>query len=369
VERCTGASCTTYAQIGTPTAASYNDTGLTAGTTYRYRVRAVDAANNLGAYSAVVNATTTAAPDTTAPTVPTGLAANPTGQRIDVSWTASTDNVAVAGYRLERCLGQDCLTFAEIAAPTATSYSDTGLAASTTYTYRVRAVDTSNNLSGYTQNVWATTSVDTRPSGLVGGWSFDAGSGATVADMSGNGNNGTITGATWVAGRYGSALSFNGSSNIVNVPASASLNLTNSMTLAAWIMPTAAQSGWRTILQRQPDSFFLNGSNGAGALYPAGGGTFAGATQWASGSSASPVNAWTHVAITYDGTTLKLYVNGVMVNSKPVTGAMSTTTGVLSMGGNQPWGEFFQGVIDEPQIYNRALNAAEMQTIMALPLA
>ena len=73
-------------------------------------------------------------------------------------------------------------------------------------------------------------------------------------------------GATWsTQGRYGSALSFNGSTGRVQVADSASLDLTTAMTLSAWIMPTASQSGWRTILQRETDAYFLNASSGAGA--------------------------------------------------------------------------------------------------------
>jgi glucose/arabinose dehydrogenase/fibronectin type 3 domain-containing protein len=369
VERCAGAGCTNYAQIGAPTGTSYNDTGLTPSTTYQYRVRATDAAGNLGNYSTVVNATTPAVPDTTPPSNPTGLTANPAGQMITLSWTASTDNVGVTGYRVERCLGQNCTTFAQIGTPTTTSYSDAGLAASTTYTYRVRAVDASNNLSGYSSPVWATTGADVRPPGLVAGWSFDAGSGTAAVDVSGNNNTGTITGATWVTGKYGNALSFNGSSNIVQVASSSSLNLSTGMTLAAWIMPTGTQSGWRTIMQRQPDAYFLNASNETGPLYPSGGATAGGNTQWISGSAASPVNAWTHVAITYDGSTLKLYVNGAVVRSQATTGAILSSTNPLWIGGNQPYGEYFLGVIDDAQIYNRALTAAEITTVMTTPLS
>src|SRR5438874_11176762 len=99
VERCQGAGCSTFTQIGTPAATTYNDTGLTAGTSYSYRVRATDAAANLSGYSNVASAATT---DTTAPTAPTGLA--PTvvsGTQINLSWTASTDNVGVKICRAE----------------------------------------------------------------------------------------------------------------------------------------------------------------------------------------------------------------------------------------------------------------------------
>ena len=90
-----------------------------------------------------------------------------------------------------------------------------------------------------------------------------------------------MTGATWTTqGRYGDALSFNGSNSLVRVADSASLDLTTAMTLSAWIRPTVSQSGWRTIMQRQADAYFLNASNGDGALRPAGGGTFGGSTTY-----------------------------------------------------------------------------------------
>ena len=93
---------------------------------------------------------------------------------------------------------------------------------------------------------------------------------------SGNGNTGTITGATWTAqGRYGGALRLNGANSTVRVADSASLDLTTAMTLSAWIRPAAIQSGWRTILQRETDAYFLNAGNSDGPLRPSGGGTWA----------------------------------------------------------------------------------------------
>ena len=68
---------------------------------------------------------------------------------MNLNWTASTDNVSVSGYRVERCQGAGCTNFAQVATPTATAYSDTGLSPSTTYRYRVRAIDPSGNLGGY----------------------------------------------------------------------------------------------------------------------------------------------------------------------------------------------------------------------------
>src|SRR6185437_3495139 len=79
----------------------------------------------------------------------------------------------------------------------------------------------------------------TASTGLVAAYSFDEGSGSTVADASGNGNNGTVTNGSWTTGVHGDALSFNGSSTIVNVPDSPSLDLSNAMTLEAWVQDTA----------------------------------------------------------------------------------------------------------------------------------
>ena len=371
VERCQGASCTTFAQIATPTATSYADTGVSASTAYRYRVRAVDAAGNLSAYSSIVAATTPAIPDTSPPTAPAGLTATAaSSSQINVAWTAATDDVGVTGYRVERCQGAGCTSFAQVAAPATTSLADTGVIASTTYRYRVRAADAAANLGAYSAIADATTpAAPAVPPGLVGAWAFGEGSGATTVDASGNGNTGTINGATWsTAGRYGNALSFNGTNTTVRVPSSASLNVTSAMTLSAWIRPAASQGGWRTILQRQVDAYFLNASNDTGALRPSGGGTFGSATDWVGGPTASPVNAWTHVALTYDGTIMRLYINGTQVATKARTGTVQTTTNPLWIGGNQPYGEYFNGLIDETRIYNRALTAGEIQTDMNTPL-
>ncbi len=64
--------------------------------------------------------------------------------------------------------------------------------------------------------------------------------------------------------------------------------------------------------------------------------------------------------MTYDGTSLRLYVNGTLVRTTPATGAMATSTGALRIGGNNVWGEWFAGTIDELNVYNRALTAAEV---------
>src|SRR6185436_4668793 len=173
--------CSNFSQIATPTGTSFSDTGLTVSTSYRYRVRAVDAANNLGAFSNTSSTT----PDTTPPGAPGTLTSSAVSStQIDLSWNAATDDVGVTGYRVERCTGASCSSFAQIATPTGTSFSDTGLTASTSYTYRVLAVDAANN-SGAFSNTSSATTPDTTPPSAPGTLTSSAVS-STQIDLSWN---------------------------------------------------------------------------------------------------------------------------------------------------------------------------------------
>ncbi len=155
---------------------------------------------------------------------------------------------------------------------------------------------------------------------------------------------------------------------MVRVPGSTSLNVTTGLTLSAWIQPTVAQGSWRTIMQSEAEAYFLNASNGNGDLLPSGGGMFGPYTIWLSGDTPSPVGAWTHVAMTYDGTILRLFVNGVQASTAAADGPIETSNNPLWIGGNQLYGEFFNGLIDDARVYNRPLSATELQTDMNTPL-
>src|SRR5207248_324381 len=88
----------------------------------------------------------------------------------------------------------------------------------------------------------------------------------------------------------------------------------------------------------------------------------------ATGAAALPLDTWTHLATTYDGSTLCLYVNGTQAASRSVGGPISGSTSPLRIGGNNVWGEYFNGVLDEVRVYNRALSQAEIQTDMSTPI-
>src|SRR5262249_17535249 len=154
---------------------TYSDSSLPAGN-YTYRVRATDAANNASAYS---NTASGAVPDALPPTDPTGLSAVAAGStQINLNWTVSTDNIAVAQYLIERCQGLGCTTFSQVGTSSTITYNNAGLNASTTYNYRVRATDAAGNFSGYSNTSVATTAAAS--TGLLAGYSFNEGTGSTV---------------------------------------------------------------------------------------------------------------------------------------------------------------------------------------------
>ncbi|MGC1660568.1 MAG: LamG-like jellyroll fold domain-containing protein, partial [Candidatus Acidiferrales bacterium] len=213
--------------------------------------------------------------------------------------------------------------------------------------------------------------VQAATSGLVAAYSFNAGSGATVADSSGNGNNGTISGATWItAGKYGGALSFNGSSSRVVVNDSASLHLSSGMTLEAWVSPTSVPLSWEDVIYKQNDIYFLEAGSSLSRNPPAVGAMFAShGDQFLAGASSLAANAWTHLTATYNGTTLLLYINGVQVASRNISDSITTSTQALQIGGDAAFGQYFKGIIDEVRIYNVALTAAEIQNDMITPIS
>ena len=135
----------------------------------------------------------------------------------------------------------------------------------------------------------------------------------------------------------------------------------------AWVYPNAASSGWRTILHKETDRYYLfAGSSGSG---PAGGGTFGSGNVNTFGSTALAAGTWTHLATTYDGTTVRLYVNATLVASAPATGGIGVSGSPLSIGGTAAYGEFFNGRIDDVRIYSRALSQLEIEQDMAQPVA
>jgi chitodextrinase len=202
--------------------------------------------------------------------------------------------------------------------------------------------------------------------GLVAAYSFDAGSGTTVKDDSGHGNTGTISDATWSSsGYHGKSLSFNGTSSLVRIPDSASLDLTTGMTLEAWIRPSAISGLWRTVIIKEMPGELAYALYAKGDTSAPVGIVNTGAEQFARGTTTLSTRGWQHLAATYDGSVGRLYVNGTQVSSVATSGPALASNGNLDIGGNNVWREWFNGLIDDVRVYNRALSAAELKTDMA----
>ena len=114
------------------------------------------------------------------------------------------------------------------------------------------------------------------------------------------------------------------------------------------------------------DLYYLEASSPQGGA-PAVGGTFSPGPLYANSGALSP-STWSHLAATYDGATLRLYVNGSQVDEWAQTGPIQTSTGPLSFGGDALYGQFFSGRIDEVRIYNRALSASDVQAAVNTPV-
>jgi glucose/arabinose dehydrogenase len=340
-------------RIATTTGAGYVDT--IAPGTYHYRVKASDAAGNLSAASAEASGTAIAdKPPTVSLTSPAaGTVSGPVTLK-----AAASDDVGVSGVQFL----VDGLPFGaeDTTAPYEIQWPSTSVA-NGSHKLSARARDSASQTT--TSSEVVVTVSNTVSSDLVLAFGFNETAGPVATDVSPAKNNGTVSGATSTAsGRFGRALSFDGVNDRVDVPDAASLDLSSAMTLEAWVRPTT-NSGWRTAVLKE------RGANLVYALYTSNGArpnteNFSGTENAAAGPRALALNAWTHIASTYDGSALRLFVNGTQVASKPASGTMPNTANPLRIGGNAVWGEYFSGLIDEVRVYNRALSAAEIAADM-----
>jgi hypothetical protein len=136
------------------------------------------------------------------------------------------------------------------------------------------------------------------------------------------------------------------------------------------VKPTAAGSSLTTVAMKERSgglAYALYAANGAGKP-PAGYVDQSGADTSTVGSSALPLNAWSYLTVTYDGSHLRIYVNGTLAHSKALTGAMTTSNSPFRIGGNSVLGQYFTGVIDEVRLYNKALTRAQIRTDMNTPV-
>jgi hypothetical protein len=300
------------------------------------------------------------------PPAPSGLVAIAGNTQVLLSWGGS----GALGYNVKRSLTNGG-PYATIASPTASAFTNSGLANGTTYYYVVSGVNRAGEGPNSMQ-VSATPSMLASTS-LVAQLTFDDG---TANDSSGYGNHGTlVNGAAIVTDpERGKVLSLNGTSSYVDLGNAASLNLSLSgqATIAAWVKVAVSHSH-NTILSkgewREAYSLLVKGDSTPPNLLWTGNDTSV-----LSGAPV-PMSTWTHAAVTINGNLTTFYLNGLLsgvTNQNRGNPIDNTATGV-SIGreqysGSLPAGRwFFNGLMDDVRLYNRALTQAEIQSIVAGP--
>lgn len=292
----------------TNTSHSVSLTGLTANTTYFYRVLSSDASGNTG--TAAGFQFTTTAPDETPPSISAVTATGITQSGATITWTTNEAANAQVDFGLTAAYGTLFPVTPGAATNTSHSVALSGLSPATTYFFQVLSRDAS-------------------------------------------GNTGTATGfqfTTAAAPPPNSALQFDGSNDIATAPDSNSLDINGPITIEAWIkMDTAPAGDYHTIAFKRGSA---SGKNIAYALYYRSGLLF----EFRNGSRTWDLNdfrpistgVWHHVAAVYDRTTIRLFVDGQQTASRAVTAEITSTAGAFSVGANFAWtDEQFDGTIDE----------------------
>ncbi len=201
--------------------------------------------------------------------------------------------------------------------------------------------------------------------GLVGYWTFDEGSGTTASDSSGNGNTGTLTnGPTWTSGQIGGALSFDGVNDVVEIDSVSSLKPSTVITVSAWVKLKVDATAFNAYIiafdninyayhlswtDAAPDRFIWRVRNTNGVKEAS--------------YKINPKGVWVNVVGTFDGTTQKIYTDGVERDSIAVSGNIDYTFASQLNIGAQRKSNIWDGTIDDVRIYNRALSTTEIADI------
>jgi hypothetical protein len=206
---------------------------------------------------------------------------------------------------------------------------------------------------------------------LVAHWTLDQGSGTTAGDVTGNGNDGTLRGdPKWAVGQIGGALELDGNGDYVECGNSGILNITEQVTLAAWVKPDSGFSypDWSGIIMRggpnlDTFAFYYNGPN-----QQLGFKTTGTSVEWMAIAAEGLFDGqWHHVAAVYDGAVKTVYLDGEPIGTMDSTGSIATSDGRLLLGAGRDLTvptHLLVGLIDDARIYDEALEQVEIQATM-----
>ncbi len=209
-------------------------------------------------------------------------------------------------------------------------------------------------------------SAQTYPEGMIGYWKFDEGSGTIAYDSVGDNHGILLNGSSWTTGQVGGALSFDGIDDYVDCGDSSNLYL-NSFTVMAWVKSNTeiGQDRWRhKYIVHKKYNYELSWAHSTDPDYDKAIIFQSQNNVWNKAQIASPLNSavWYFITGTYDGTELKIYLNGNLENGAVVSENTRMSQNPLVIGAVTPVeGHFFNGLIDEVAIYDRALSISEIQ--------
>jgi hypothetical protein len=230
----------------------------------------------------------------------------------------------------------------------------------TTYYWRVDEVQPEGSVA--TGDIWSFNT-----GRLIAWWKLDDGSGNTTVDSSGNAHNGTLLGDTsWVDGIDGDALAFDGDGDYVDIGKDQSFDITNQITISAWIKVSAFDREWQTIVAKGDRAWRLQRNWGESTLEFACSGLVVPGTDWGQIYGNTDVNDghWHHVAGVYDEEKLYLYIDGSLDASAEAPGTIRVNDEAVYIGENsQMPNRFWNGLIDDVRIYSYALSTEEISEI------
>lgn len=218
--------------------------------------------------------------------------------------------------------------------------------------------------AGYQNALPQSISLSVLPTGTVAYYPFDTGSGTQAYDVGANENNGTLTGSpSWISGEIGDALSFNGTSQYVTVPTASSLSQTGSLTIEAWVK-LASYTNNNEIVSKTVGNGATNNTYELRTQASTGDLQFLGfdtSLKTITSSSAVPTGGWHQVAVTKNGTTATLFIDGVKVGQGSV-GTTTSNTSDMKIGARDDLasGYFMNGDIDDVRLYDTTLSSAQV---------
>lgn len=220
-----------------------------------------------------------------------------------------------------------------------------------------------NLTAGQSGVIKQTTNKTANNTGLVGYWSFEDGSGTKATDFSENNNTGTLTnGPTWVDGRLGKAVNFDGTDDLVVVTNESPYRFSSDFSLSTWVKVPTTLAGYEAVIGKYavtPSGWdFGIGSNGKARM------SLRGTSTLDVSSGAGPDlrdNQWHYVVTVNTPTSIETYVDGILQNTMTGTWIATTNTDSLYIGNRDSNGTTtFSGTIDEVRLYNRALTQEEI---------